>query len=110
MQYQDPTYHAHQLPDRIARLCAYTQPVLCARAIESNFLEGAHIDVLIVQVRGTLGEGVVGADNFERLRTTGGSVEGKQKDKISFQFHLIKLEADISNSEQANAGQGPGLV
>src|SRR4051794_37377291 len=68
-------YHAQQLPDRITRLRPNTEPVLCARAVESYLLVWASIGILIVQVRGTFRDGVVGADDFEGLGATGGAVQ-----------------------------------
>jgi hypothetical protein len=65
------SYHRQQPPNRIARLCADTQPVLCPAHIE--------LDVFLLSVAGRgadggLGDGVVGSEDFERFGVARGAV------------------------------------
>lgn len=70
-----PTHHAHQLPHRVTRLCANTEPVLGTRPVKRNLLVWARIGIVVVQVRRLLRDGVVGANNLEGLRAAGRPVE-----------------------------------
>ena len=63
------SYHRHQPPDRIARLRAHTEPVLCAHCVELDVLDG-----LSNAVGRRLGDRVIGANDFERLGVAGGAV------------------------------------
>lgn len=71
---QGSTYHSHQLPDGVAWLCTHTEPVLCAGAVECDFFVRASVGVLVVEIRGTLRDGVVSADDFEGLCAAGRAV------------------------------------
>jgi hypothetical protein len=67
----EKTHHAKQPPSRLARLSTNTQPVLCAVDIELNILELLR---RLVAVGGRFGNGVVGAEDFERFAAACGSV------------------------------------
>lgn len=66
-----PTYHAHQLPYWVTGLCTNTEPVLCTRPVKCNLLVWTHMSIVVVEIRRLLRDGVVGADDLERLRAAG---------------------------------------
>lgn len=70
----DSTHQVQQLPHRVTGLRSHTEPVLCSYFVESDIFVCARRGNRVRCIRAGSREGIVGADDLERLGASGGSI------------------------------------